>query len=128
MPVPNIVAMVTKSVKRRAKILTSEWFTGDKPNCQYFSSNNIISNFDIIFVNVTLLTHLRLVSLLWDIGKQNSPRCDAAFCGVPSGAILFAYRIFIEKIEQNLKITPDAPKNESGLPQMIMMGNFIRQI
>ena len=24
------------------------------------------------------LTHLSLTSLLWDIGKQNSPRCDAA--------------------------------------------------
>ena len=35
------------------------------------------------------LTHLSLASLLWDIGKQNSPRCDAAERGVPSGAILF---------------------------------------
>ena len=37
-----------------------------------------------------ILTHLSLASLLWDIGKQNSPRCDAAERGVPSGAILFA--------------------------------------
>ena len=37
-----------------------------------------------------ILTHISLASLLWDIGKQNSPRCDAAECGVPSGAILFA--------------------------------------
>ena len=36
------------------------------------------------------LTRLSLASLLWDIGKQNSPRCDAAERGVPSGAILFA--------------------------------------
>ena len=36
------------------------------------------------------LTHLSLASLLWDISKQNSPRCDAAERGVPSGAILFA--------------------------------------
>ena len=28
-----------------------------------------------------------------DIVKQNSPWCDAAKRGVPSGAILFAYRI-----------------------------------
>ena len=28
--------------------------------------------------------------ILLDIGKQNSPRCDAAECGVPSGANLFA--------------------------------------
>ena len=46
--------------------------------------------------------------------------------GVPSGAIMFAYRNFIEK--QNFKITPAAPKNESGLVQMIMMGESIRQI
>ena len=39
---------------------------------------------------IFLLTHLSLASLLWDIGKQNSPRCDAAERGVPSGAILFA--------------------------------------
>ena len=37
-----------------------------------------------------IFTHLNLVCLLWDIGKQNSPRCDAAERGVPSGAILFA--------------------------------------
>ena len=34
--------------------------------------------------------HVSQASLLWDIGKQNSPRCDAAERGVPSGAILFA--------------------------------------
>ena len=33
---------------------------------------------------------------LWDIGKQNSPGCDDAKRGVPSGAILFAYTNFIE--------------------------------
>ena len=36
-------------------------------------------------------------NLLRDKGKQNSPRCDAAKRGVPSGAILFAYMLFIEK-------------------------------
>ena len=36
------------------------------------------------------LTHLSLASHLWDIGKQNSPRCDATERGVSSGAILFA--------------------------------------
>ena len=38
-----------------------------------------------------------LASLLWNIGKQYSPRCDAAERGIPSGAIPFAQRIFIEK-------------------------------
>ena len=33
------------------------------------------------------LTHISLASFLWDIGKKR---------GVPSGAILFAYIIFIE--------------------------------
>ena len=41
-------------------------------------------------VKAETLTHLSLASLLWDIGKQNSPRCDATERGVPSGAILFA--------------------------------------
>ena len=39
----------------------------------------------VIDTNVSILN-----SFLWDIGKQNSPRCDAAEHGVPSGAILFA--------------------------------------
>ena len=50
------------------------------------------------------LTHLRLVSLLLDISKQNSPRCDAAERSDPSGAILFAKKIFIKvylKIENH---------------------------
>ena len=44
-----------------------------------------------------LLTHISQASFLVDIGKQNSPRWDAAKRCVPSGAILFAYRNFIEK-------------------------------
>ena len=28
-------------------------------------------------------------AFMWDIGKQNSPRCDAAECGVASGAIMY---------------------------------------
>ena len=47
---------------------------------------------------VKLLTNLSLASFLWDIGKQNSPKCDTAKCGVPSGAILFEYMNVIEKI------------------------------
>ena len=66
--------------------------------------------------------------LLWDIGKQNIPRCDAAERGVPSGAILFAQRNFIEKSDKKIKITPNTPKNESELIQLIMMGESIRQI
>ena len=61
------------------------------------------------------LTHISLASFLLDIGKQNSPRCDAAKRGVPSGTILFAYRILIEKRNKNEKITTGAPRNESGL-------------
>ena len=41
--------------------------------------------------------------LLWDIGKQNSPRYDAAKRGVPSRAILFAYMIFMKKNEIEMK-------------------------
>ena len=48
-----------------------------------------------------ILTHLSRASLLWDIGKQHSPRCDAAESGVPSGAILFALRNFTEELNKN---------------------------
>ena len=45
-------------------------------------------------------THLSLASLLLYSGKQHSLRRDAAERGVPSGAILFAYRIFIENLNK----------------------------
>ena len=61
---------------------------------------NITSGLNIV-VKALRLTHISLSSLLWDIGKQNSPRCDAAERGVPSGAILFAQRHFIEKGHKN---------------------------
>ena len=51
----------------------------------------------MVNLNLFDLTHLSLASLLWDIAKQNSPRWDAAERGVPSGAILFVARNFIEK-------------------------------
>ena len=44
----------------------------------------------------TFLTYINMASFLWDIGKQDSLGCDAAKCGVPSGAILFAFMNFIE--------------------------------
>ena len=46
---------------------------------------------------IRFITHISLASFLWEIGKQNRHRCDAAKCGVPSGAILFAYKYFIKK-------------------------------
>ena len=57
----------------------------------------------LVFTIYWVLTHLSLASLLWDIGKQYSPRCDASECGVLSGAILFAYRNFVEKWNKILK-------------------------
>ena len=40
-------------------------------------------------VGITFLTHLSLASLLWDIGKQNSPRCDAAEHFKPVNDLVF---------------------------------------
>ena len=73
------------------------------------------------------LTHISLASFLWDIGKQHSPRCDATEHGIPSGAILFAQRKFIEKVNK-MKISLDAPKSESGPIQKIVMGESIHHI
>ena len=52
---------------------------------------------DVVACVLCELIHIRLASFLWDIGKQNNPRCDDAFCGVTSRAFLFAYMNFIEK-------------------------------
>ena len=60
-----------------------------------------------------ILTPISLASFLWDIGKQNSPRCDAAERGAPSESILFAQRNFIEKYK---KI------------HLIMLGESVHQI
>ena len=59
-------------------------------NTVFRTARERTSIFDLHPYLCLMLTHLSLASLLWDIGKQNSPRCDAAECGVPSGAILFA--------------------------------------
>ena len=69
--------------------------------CSFEISEGILRNQKIntgldLFSNQRL-THISLASFLCDIGKQYSPRCDAAERGVPSGAILFAKRSFIEK-------------------------------
>ena len=54
-----------------------------------------------------------------DIGKQNSPRCEAAKRGYSVCSLGF------QKKKKRIN-TPDVPKNESGLIQMIRMGKSIR--
>ena len=71
------------------------------------------------------ISFISLASLLWDIGKQNIPRCDAAEFGVSFGAILFAQLIVIEKLNQIQKSLPTPLKMkryESGHTQMIQLG------
>ena len=60
--------------------------------------------------------------------KQYSPRWDAAEHGVPFGAILFAYRNFIEKWNKILKSRLRPLKQEIGLVKLIIMGESIRKI
>ena len=47
----------------------------------------------VVLISNSWMNSFNPGSLLWDIGKQNSARCDAAERGVPSGAILFARKI-----------------------------------
>ena len=67
---------------------------------------------DQLCSNCTLNSYMPGV-LLWDTCKQYSPRCDAAECGIPYGAIPFAQRNFIEKWNQrtngpeNAHLKPD---------------------
>ena len=57
----------------------------------YLKSRKVLtftsSHFNFLEVAQILLAHLSLASFLLDISKQYSPRCDAAGCSVPSGAI-----------------------------------------
>ena len=65
---------------------------------RYIFDDNFKTNFVSSFINgLSQHMSISLASFLWDTGKQNNPRCDAAKRGVPSGAILFACKIFIEK-------------------------------
>ena len=91
--------------------------------------NSLMTINVIYFLCVSIvLTHISLMSFLSDKGKQISPRCDATRRGVATGAILFAVISFIENEIKIKKNTPDAPKNENGLIQMIKMGKSIRHI
>ena len=54
-----------------------------------------------------------------DVTPQNAASHLGLFCQT------FCLENFHRKIELNLKISPDAPKNESGLTQMITMGKSI---
>ena len=65
------------------------------------------------------LTHISLVSFVWNIGKQYSPT---------SGAVLFGSAEFhLRKMDLKFKVTPNAPKNNRGIPNLIIMGKCIRQ-
>ena len=70
--------------------------------CYHFLPKNVIIHHVLSNAYIGYsLTHLSLASLLWDIGKQNSPRC---------------YSVCLENVYRKMeKITPDAPKNKSGL-------------
>ena len=68
-------------------------------------------------------THISLMSLLGDIGKQYNPRCDDA-----ERVYSVCLENFHQRIEYILKITPNTPKSESELIQLIMMGESIHQI
>ena len=53
---------------------------------------------------VGILTHISLESFLWDVGKQNSPRCEVPKLSVTSGTFLFAFINSIEKLNKNEKL------------------------
>ena len=57
----------------------------------------------LLLVKCVALTNINLVSFLWSIGKQYSPKYDATERGVPSGAILFCLEKFHRDKLKNLK-------------------------
>ena len=65
---------------------------------------------------MTALTHISLVSFLWDIGKQSKPRSDVAkhdvWRDVWSGFPLFAYRMILQNLSKSEKYHPTTFKTE----------------
>ena len=76
-------------------------------------------------VNRRHLTHISLVSFLWDIGKQCRSRSYAAERGVWKGSLLFAYRMFYWNLNNKWNTTQQL-LNGNGLVQLIIVGNSIR--
>ena len=88
-----IIFMKHRRVGRYDSRLKSDEFESTNGNSRYLlytGTNRVCS------ARNKWLTYISLVSFSWDIGKQKSPRCDAAKRGIPSGAFLFANMIFIE--------------------------------
>ena len=72
---------------------------------EYFTNRIIdISNNKFVMLVYTekvvnyILTHLSLASLLWDIGKQHSPRCDAA-----ERRPIWGYSVCTEKFHRKIR-------------------------
>ena len=64
------------------KLLTS---TQNTSSCQKLTTNTIkaaLAGEEIYMQNKILLTHISLVSILWDIGKQCRPLTDAIEQGI----------------------------------------------
>ena len=90
---------------------------------------HIGSDWPLSFWSPAVSVHIRLASFLWDIhvGKQYRTRRDADEGGVPSGAILFAWKNFIEKWNENSKSLLKSIKNDSGRTQVIMGKKSLRR-
>ena len=69
------------------------------------------------------VTHISLASLLWGTAPDVTPQNAASHLG-----LVCLHREISSKNETKNKITPNTPKNESDLTQLITMGESIRQI
>ena len=72
------------------------------------------------------LTHIRLASHFWDIGKQCRPSSDAADQGFQCLLRGISIRNRIKKKKKNT--TPDTPKTGNGLVQLTRMDGSTMQI
>ena len=92
--------------------LTKEMLSGFHRCCKH-----IKQTFDDARKIKVTITRISLASFLWDVGKQDSPRCDTTECVVPSGAILFAKRCFIKNLYDKLKSLLMPLKMKVALPK-----------
>ena len=80
-----------------------------------------------------VLTHISLASFFLDLDKQCRPRSDATECGVWSGSPLFAYKMFYENSNKNVKYHPRTLKTGTDwsswyqweIPLIIPPANFV---
>ena len=80
------------------------------------------------FVQRFFLTHISLASFLWDIGNSIAPDVTPQNAASHLGLLCLRREISSKNEIKNKKNTRLTPESESGLIQLIIMGESIRHM